>query len=125
LLQSLQEVAHGYPGSDIASVALRWLLQRDPEEEHSQAATAHADGLLLPPVAGVVVSSQLRRREEDCFASRAKPSSRAQALRKVFTFSLSDAEMELINSLSGWADDAGADGEMAEAASDGRVRLSL
>jgi diketogulonate reductase-like aldo/keto reductase len=116
LLASLQEVVHGYPGSDIASVALRWLLQQDPEDEPSRAATMKTGGSSLPAVAGVVVTSQLHhhREKDDYTASRSTLSRRAQALRKVFTFSLSQAEMELINDLSGWwGFDADAGGELA------------
>jgi Aldo/keto reductase family len=106
-LDSIHQISRGYVGSDAAAVSLRWLLQQKRIGAQTSGSGQLAGHASVPPlhsipsIGGVVVATQFYDpdREDDAQKQIAR---RIKALRSVFTFHLSNEEMEQNNELSGW-----------------------
>lgn len=92
-LTSLNEIARHYYGVDIATIALRWLLQHGLSHHPSISVLSAVVSTNLPPSTGFL--NRYDARPDDI-------ESRIRSLRRVFSFELSEEDMYQIFDLSLW-----------------------
>jgi Aldo/keto reductase family len=101
-LDAIHQTSRGYVGSDVASVSLRWLLQQQHLRAPTSGGQHETDPLRnIPRIGGVVVATNFYDPNQHDDAEK-QIARRIKSLRSVFTFQLSNDEMEQLNDLSGW-----------------------